>query len=86
MKRKRASSGTSSENRLEELMRDFSIYDVPTANLDARAKAYELLKHPDVEVRTLAEGIIEHLTLSIRAMGRDDIGLVITHAEVEPAA
>jgi hypothetical protein len=55
---------------------DFTIYDVPGANLDARGVAYTLLKHPDQDVQAAAQRIIDFLTRSIRAMGREDVGVL----------
>lgn len=76
MKRKSASSGTSSGKSSEALTEDFTIYDVPGANLDARGEAYTLLKHPDDAVQSAAQRIIDLLTRSIRAMGREDVGVL----------
>jgi len=87
MKRKSASSETSSERNNEALTDGFTIYDVPGAVLDARGAAYTLLKHPDEAVRTAAAKIIDLLSRSIRAMGREDVGLlqVVENAETEVA-
>lgn len=76
MKQKSASSETSSGKHSEALTQDLSIYDVPGANLDARAEAYTLLKHPDLEVQAAAQRIIDLLSRSIRAMGREDLGIL----------
>jgi len=73
MKRKSGLSGISSGKSSETLTDDFTIYDVPGANLDARAEAYTLLKHPDETVQASAQKIIDLLSRSIRAMGRDDV-------------
>lgn len=76
MKRKLGSSRTSSAKNNETLTAGFSIYDVPSANLEARHEAYTLLKHPDEAVRASAQRIIDQLTLAIRAMGCDDVGVL----------
>lgn len=76
MRRKRASSETFSERSSETLTDGFTIYDVPGANLDARGEAYTLLKHPDETVQVAARRIIDLLTRSIRAMGREDVGVL----------
>lgn len=76
MKRKSELSGTSSGKSSESLTENFTIYDVPGANLDARAEAYILLKHPDEAVQASAQRIVDLLTRSIRLMGRDDVGLL----------
>ena len=76
MKRKSASSGISSGKSSEALTEDFTIYDVPAANLDARGEAYMLLKHSDEAVQASAQRIIDLLTRSIRAMGREDVGVL----------
>jgi hypothetical protein len=67
------------------LTEDFTIYDVPGANLDARGEAYTLLKHPDAEVQAAAQRIIDLLTRSIRAMGRDDVSVlqVVEEPQIE---
>jgi hypothetical protein len=77
MKRKSGLSGISSGKSSETLTDDFTIYDVPGANLDARAEAYTLLKHPDETVQASAQKIIDLLSRSIRAMGREDVGLLV---------
>ena len=74
MKRKLGLSGTSSGKSSEALTDDFTIYDVPGANLDARGEAYTLLKHPDEAVQAAAQRMIDTLTRCIRAMGREDMG------------
>lgn len=76
MKRKSGLSGTSSGKSSETLTDGFTIYDVPGANLDARAEAYILLRHPDEAVQVSAQRIIDLLTRSIRAMGREDAGVL----------
>jgi len=73
MKRKSGLSGISSGKSSETSTDGFTIYDVPGANLDARAEAYTLLKHPDETVQAAAQKIIDLLSRSIRAMGRDDV-------------
>ena len=59
-----------------EADQEISIYDVPGANLDARGEAYTLLKHPDETVRAAAQRIIDLLSRSIRAMGREDVAVL----------
>jgi len=76
MKRKSGSSRTSFGKSSETLTDDFTIYDVPGANLDARGEAYTLLKHPDEMVQASAQRIIDLLSRSIRAMGREDVGVL----------
>lgn len=76
MKRKSGLSGTSSGKSSEKLTDDFTIYDVPGANLDARAEAYTLLKHPDETVQASAQRIIDLMTRCIRIMGREDAGVL----------
>jgi hypothetical protein len=72
MKRRSASSAISSDEQPQET---FSIYDVPGANLEARELAYQIQSQPERAVE-LAGQIIEKLSLAIRAMGKDDVGLV----------
>lgn len=76
MKSKLASSRTSSERKPQTLMRDLSVYDVPGVVLEAREAAYRLLE-PDADPKSLGREIIEKLSAAIRAMGKDDIGLVL---------
>ncbi len=76
MRRKSGLSEISSEKNSRTSTEDFSIYDVPGANLSARAEAYTLLKHSDEAVQTSAQRIIDLLTSSIRAMGREDMALL----------
>lgn len=76
MKSKLASSKTSSERKPPTLTKGLSIYDVPGVVLDAREAAYLLLV-PDTDPKKLGQEIIEKLTAAIRAMGKDDIGLVL---------
>jgi len=76
MKRKSGSSRISFGKSSETLTDDFTIYDVPGANLDARGEAYILLKHPDESVQASAQRIIDLLSRSIRAMGREDVGVL----------
>lgn len=76
MKQKSASSRTSSARKPEALTKDLSIYDVPGAVLEAREAAYRLLE-PDADPKSLGQEIIEKLSAAIRAMGKDDIGLVL---------
>jgi hypothetical protein len=76
MKRKSGLSGISSGKSSEILTDDFTIYDVPGANLDARGEAYMLFKHPDPEVKAAADRIITLLSRSIRAMGREDVAVL----------
>lgn len=67
-------------------MKDLSVYDVPGAVLEARGAAYRLLE-PDADPKSLGQEIIEKLTAAIRAMGRDDIGLVLKAADLgQPSA
>ncbi len=77
MKRKSGSSGTSSGKSSETLTENFTVYDVPGACLDARGAAYTLLKHPDAEVQATAQRIIDWMSHSIRAMGREDVGVLV---------
>lgn len=86
MKRKLASSETSFGKSSEASTEDFTIYDVPGAILDARGEAYTLLKHPDEAVRTSAQRIIDMLSRSIRAMGREDVGVLRTVEDKPEAA
>jgi hypothetical protein len=76
MKSKSVSSKTFSEKRPEASMKGLSIYDVPGVVLEAREAAYLLLE-PNPDTATLAKEIIEKLNLAMRAMGSDDIGLVL---------
>lgn len=77
MKQKSASSRTFSERKPERLIEDCSIYDVPGVNLDARGIARELLKHPDPDVQSAAQRIIDLLSQAIRAMGKEDLGVLL---------
>lgn len=89
MKRKSGLSKTSFGKNSGTSTEDFTIYDVPGANLDARGEAYTLLKHPDEAVQVSAQRIIDLLSRSIRAMGREDVGvlqLVDNVSDVQPAA
>lgn len=86
MKRKLASSATSSAKSSGTLMEDFTIYDVPGALLDARGEAYMLFKHPDPEVKAAADRIITLLSRSIRAMGREDAGVLVVAEDKEEVA
>lgn len=87
MKRRSGLSEISSGKSSEALTDGFTIYDVPGASLDARGEAYTLLKHPDESVRTSAQRIIDMLSRCIRAMGRDDVGVLapVKASEVEVA-
>lgn len=76
MKPKSASSKISSERKPQMLTKDLSIYDVPGAVLEAREAAYRLLE-PDADPKSLGQEIIEKLSAAVRAMGKDDIGLVL---------
>lgn len=76
MRRKLGSSATSSAKNSQTSTDGFTIYDVPTASLDARSEAYTLLKHPDPEVQSGAQRIIDLMTRSIRAMGREDMSVL----------
>jgi hypothetical protein len=76
MKRKSGLSGISSEKSSETLTDGFTIYDVPGAILDARGEAYILFTHPDESVQASAQRIIDLLSRSIRAMGRDDVAVL----------
>lgn len=71
MRRKSASSAISSEDQQPEI----SIYDVPTVTLEARELAFQIQAQPE-RGPELSSQIIEKLSLAIRAMGREDIGLV----------
>jgi hypothetical protein len=77
MKRKSGLSGISSGTSSETLTGDFTIYDVPGAILEARAEAYKLLKYDDLVIQVGAKEIIKLLSRSIRAMGREDIGVLV---------
>ena len=86
MKRKSASSEIFSGKSSEVLMDDFQIYDVPGAALDARGEAYMLLKHADESVQASAKRIIDLLTRCIRAMGREDVGVLAVVEDKEEVA
>lgn len=60
----------------QEEARRISIYDVPGVTLEARHEARALLKHPDPEVQASAQRIIDLLSRSIQAMGREDLGVL----------
>lgn len=77
MKPRQELSETSSGEQLARLTDGFTIYDVPGANLDARGILRPLLKHNDPDVSKAAERAIDLLTKSIRAMGKDDIELLM---------
>jgi len=86
MKRKSELSGTSSGKRSETSTDDFTIYDVPGANLDIRGIAYALLKRPEPEVQAEAQRIIDLATRCIRAMGREDAGVLAVVEDKEEVA
>ncbi|MCG3145071.1 MAG: hypothetical protein HONDAALG_02612 [Gammaproteobacteria bacterium] len=86
MKSKSESSKTSSAKKPAGSIEDFSIYDVPGANLDAREVAYRLLKLPDEEAQSIGREIIDLLSKCIRAMGREDVGLVLKAGAGEQVA
>jgi len=86
MKSKSELSKTSSAKKSAASIEDFSIYDVPGANLDAREMAYRLLGLPNEEAQSIGQGIIDLLSKCIRAMGREDVGLVLKDGAGEPAA
>lgn len=86
MKSKSESSKTSSAKKPAGSIEDFSIYDVPGANLDAREVAYRLLRLSDEEAQSIGREIIDLLSKCIRAMGREDIGLVLKNGVEEQAA
>lgn len=77
MKSKSELSKTSSAKKPAGSIEDFSIYDVPGANLDAREMAYRLLGLPNEEAQAIGQSIIDLLSKCIRAMGREDVGLVL---------
>ena len=77
MKRKQALSKTSSGEQQIASTDDFTIYDVPGANLDIRGILRPLVNHSDGEVKKAATQSIDLLTKCIRAMGKDDVGLVL---------
>jgi hypothetical protein len=76
MRRKSVLSATSSASGKDSSTADFSVYDVPNATLEARHEARALLKHPDPEVQAGAQRIIDLLSRSILAMGREDLGVL----------
>jgi hypothetical protein len=86
MKSKSELSKTSSAKKPAGSIEDFSIYDVPGANLDAREMAYRLLRLPNEEAQSIGQGIIDLLSKCIRAMGREDIGLVLKDGSEEQVA
>jgi hypothetical protein len=86
MKSRSESSKTSSAKKPAGSIEDFSIYDVPGASLDAREIAYRLLRLPDEEAQAIGREIIDLLSKCIRAMGREDVGLVLKDRAEEQAA
>ena len=77
MKRRQALSKTSSGETPPQLMEDFTIYDVPGAILDVRGILRPLVNSPDAATQKAVNQAIETLTKCVRAMGKDDIGLVL---------
>jgi hypothetical protein len=86
MKSKSESSKISSAKKPAASIEDFSIYDVPGANLDAREMAYRLLGLPNEEAKSIGQGIIDLLSKCVRAMGREDVGLVLKDGTGEKEA
>jgi hypothetical protein len=48
--------------------------------------AYRLLRLPNEEAQSIGQGIIDLLSKCIRAMGREDIGLVLKDGSEEQVA
>lgn len=73
---KKGSLKTSLDAPLDQSMGAFEIYDVPGALLDCRGLARPMLKHSDEQVRKITQEIMDLLSKSLIAIGRNDIELL----------